>query len=52
MIAYDPATGEILWHFRTGASVSNGPMTYLLDGKQYLIVGAGDTLFAFAILNP
>jgi acido-empty-quinoprotein group A len=51
LIAYDPATGRILWHFRTGAMVSNGPMTYQLDGKQYLIVGAGDTLFAFALVK-
>jgi outer membrane protein assembly factor BamB len=50
LIAYDPATGRILWHFRTGAMVSNGPMTYQLDGKQYLVVGAGDTLFAFSLL--
>jgi alcohol dehydrogenase (cytochrome c) len=52
LIAYDPGTGKILWHFRVGANVSNGPMTFTLDGKQYLIVGAGDTLFAFAILKP
>jgi len=51
LIAYDPATGKILWHFRLGSSLSNGPMTYMLDGKQYLIAGAGDTLLAFAILN-
>jgi alcohol dehydrogenase (cytochrome c) len=29
--------------------VSNGPMTYMLNGKQYLVVGAGDTLFAFTV---
>jgi alcohol dehydrogenase (cytochrome c) len=51
LIAYDPATGRILWHFRTGAMVSNGPMTYQLDGKQYLVVGAGDTLFAFSLVK-
>jgi len=51
LIAYDPATGKILWHFRTGSMVSNGPMTFMMDGKQYLIVGAGDTLFAFALLQ-
>jgi len=27
--------------------VSNGPSTYMLNGSQYLVVGAGDTLFAF-----
>jgi alcohol dehydrogenase (cytochrome c) len=51
LIAYDPATGKILWHFRLGSNLSNGPMMFMLDGKQYLIAGAGDTLFAFAILE-
>ena len=32
-----------------GANVSNGPETYMLDGKQYLVVGAGDSLFAFTV---
>ncbi len=31
--------------------VSNGPITYELDGLQYLIVGAGDTLWTFAMLH-
>ncbi len=51
LIAYDPATGRILWHFRAPSIVSNGPMTYQLDGKQYLVVGAGDTLYAFALVR-
>jgi alcohol dehydrogenase (cytochrome c) len=50
-VAYAPKDGKILWHFPVIHSVSNGPETYLLDGKQYVVVGAGDTLFAFAPLN-
>jgi alcohol dehydrogenase (cytochrome c) len=30
-------------------SLGNGPETYLLDGKQYVIAGAGDTLYAFKL---
>ena len=51
-IAYDPADGKILWHFPVLHSVGNGPETYMLDGKQYVVVGAGDTLFAFSLLRP
>ena len=51
LIAWDPATGKILWHFGLASSVSNGPMTYMLDGKQYLVVGAGDTLYAFKLIQ-
>jgi acido-empty-quinoprotein group A len=51
LIAWDPASGKMLWHFRLPATVSNGPMTYEMDGRQYLIVGAGDTLYSFALLK-
>jgi alcohol dehydrogenase (cytochrome c) len=51
LIGYDDATGKILWHFTMVHSLANGPITFLLDGKQYLVVGAGDTLYAFARLQ-
>ena len=51
LIAFAPKDGEILWHFPMTQSLSNGPATYLLADKQYLVVGAGDTLFAFALLD-
>jgi alcohol dehydrogenase (cytochrome c) len=49
LIAYDPANGKPLWHLHLNSMVSDGPSTFLLDGKQYLIVGAGDTLWAFKL---
>ncbi len=49
LAAFDPANGKILWHQRLTLSVSNGPSTWMLDGKQYIIVGAGDTLYGFAL---
>lgn len=50
LIAYDPANGRILWHHHLLAPVSNGPETFLLDGQQYLVVGAGPYLYAFRLL--
>ena len=50
-VAMDTATGKPLWHVDLAASVSNGPMTYELDGTQYVVVGAGDTLYGFAMLR-
>lgn len=47
-VAYDAETGAPLWHSRIG-SVSNAAITYMLDGRQYILVAAGDTLYAFAI---
>jgi acido-empty-quinoprotein group A len=47
-IAFDAATGKILWHCPLGnAMQSNTPETFMLDGHQYVLVGGGDTLFAF-----
>jgi acido-empty-quinoprotein group A len=48
-IAFDPATGKILWHAGLTSNVSNGPMTYQLDGRQYVVAGAGDMLYAFTL---
>jgi alcohol dehydrogenase (cytochrome c) len=48
MVAYDPANGKILWHTRLG-NPSNAPETYMLDGHQYLLVAAGDSLYAFTL---
>jgi hypothetical protein len=29
-----------------------GPITYMLDGKQYLLVAAGDSLYSFTVNKP
>jgi alcohol dehydrogenase (cytochrome c) len=47
-VARDPANGRPLWHARIG-NVSNAPETYMLDSRQYVIVAAGDTLYAFVL---
>jgi alcohol dehydrogenase (cytochrome c) len=48
-VAFDPATGNPLWHARLAANVSNAPQTYLVGGKQHVLVAAGDTLYAFTL---
>ncbi len=47
-VAFDPANGNPLWHVRIG-QVTNAPETYLVDGHQYILVAAGDTLYAFTV---
>jgi len=39
--AYDAATGKVLWSFFAGAGVNAPPASYSVDGKQYIVVGAG-----------
>jgi alcohol dehydrogenase (cytochrome c) len=51
LIAFDPADGKILWHTHLQGNIANGPSSYMLDGEQYLIVGAGPNLTAFTLNN-
>jgi acido-empty-quinoprotein group A len=46
-IAYDATTGKSLWHAPLGSLISNNPETFMMDGKQYVIIGSGENLFAF-----
>jgi alcohol dehydrogenase (cytochrome c) len=39
--AYDAETGSVLWKFQAGAGVNAPPSSYTVDGKQYIVVGAG-----------
>jgi alcohol dehydrogenase (cytochrome c) len=57
--AFDAQSGELLWQFRLGAGVNGPPITYMVDGVQYVAVAAGgnyqlntprgDDLVAFAL---
>ncbi len=51
LVALNASTGQALWHANLGQGPSNGPITYELDGTQYLLVGAGDQLWAFVMLK-
>jgi alcohol dehydrogenase (cytochrome c) len=47
--ALDALTGKPLWDFQTGASIADNPMSYQVDGKQYVTIAAGHALFAFGL---
>jgi alcohol dehydrogenase (cytochrome c) len=49
LLALDPATGKTVWHLNVGGRMVASPMTYQLDGRQYLIMAVQDTLYAFAL---
>jgi alcohol dehydrogenase (cytochrome c) len=48
-VAYDPSTGDPLWHAGLHATPSNAPITFMLDGRQFVVIGAGDSLYAFTL---
>ena len=41
--AFDKKTGAIVWEMELPAGVSNTPMTYMVNGKQFIVVAAVGT---------
>ena len=42
-------TGEVLWRTSLGGAIANGPITYAVNGQQYVAVAAGNGLFVFGL---
>ena len=47
--AIDARDGKPLWHFNTGQEMHASPMSYSVDGKQYVAIAAGSDIFSFAL---
>ncbi len=47
--ALDARNGSLLWKTAVGGKVQSGPMTYSVNGRQYVAVAAGNSLFAWAL---
>jgi alcohol dehydrogenase (cytochrome c) len=48
-VAADAKTGKRLWQFQAGQSWKAGPMSYAIDGKQYVAIAGGTTLMVFGL---
>ena len=48
-LAADAKNGKLLWHFNAGQSSKAGPMTYMVDGNQYVGMSLGNTILAFGL---
>jgi alcohol dehydrogenase (cytochrome c) len=48
VIAFRTSDGATLWHKEIG-KVQNAPIAYELDGKEYVVVGAGTSLYAYSL---
>ena len=47
--ALNAGDGSLLWKVSVGGQVSSGPMTYSLNGKQYVAISAGNVLYTYAL---
>jgi alcohol dehydrogenase (cytochrome c) len=49
LLALDPSSGATLWHAYVGGLMNSSPMTYELDGRQYLLSAVDSVLYAWAL---
>ena len=49
VLALETSSGKTLWHAGQGDRMGNSPITYELDGRQYVVTASGTMLFAWAL---
>ncbi len=51
-MAFDARTGKNLWRYATGTPIwGAAPMTFMLDGRQHVVIASGTTLLSFSLPN-
>jgi alcohol dehydrogenase (cytochrome c) len=48
-LALDSSNGKTLWHAGSGSQILSSPITYELDGRQFVLTSSGGVMFAFAL---
>jgi alcohol dehydrogenase (cytochrome c) len=48
-LALNTADGKTLWHAGSGSHIESSPISYELDGRQYVVTSSGGVLFAWAL---
>jgi alcohol dehydrogenase (cytochrome c) len=51
-VAVDAESGKNLWHYFLGQFLTASPMTFSIDGKQYVGIAAGADVFTFGLFEP
>jgi len=49
VLALETSNGKTLWHAGMGSPMQSSPITYELDGRQYVMTSSGGVLFAWAL---
>jgi PQQ-dependent dehydrogenase (methanol/ethanol family) len=49
IVALDGKSGQSLWHFQTNGTVAASPVSYAVNGRQFIAIAAGNTVYAFAL---
>ena len=51
LVAFDAKTGENLWHFNMGHTLAASPISFSVEGRQYVTIGAQTDLFTFGLFE-
>jgi PQQ-dependent dehydrogenase (methanol/ethanol family) len=49
VVALDARTGKHLWHIQTGGNNAASPISYAVDGRQFVAIAAGNMVYSFAL---
>jgi PQQ-dependent dehydrogenase (methanol/ethanol family) len=49
IVALDAKSGQPLWRFQTNGTNAASPISYAIDGRQYVAIAAGNTVYAFTL---
>lgn len=52
LVALDAKTGKHLWHYNMGQKLTASPMTFSLDGEQYVSIASATDVFTFGLFEP
>ncbi len=50
LVAVDERDGKVLWHFATNEVIKTSPITYMIDGKQFIALAVGSNIMCFGLL--
>ena len=51
LYALDAVSGQELWHIAVGGRVHAAPMSFAVDGTQYVTIAAGNVVYTFGLRN-
>jgi alcohol dehydrogenase (cytochrome c) len=49
VMALDKRSGKLLWQFQTGAPIDSSPISYAVEGTQFVALSAGSVIYSFAL---
>ena len=52
LVALDAINGKEVWYFNMGELLTASPITYQVDGKQYVAIASATAIFSFGLFEP